>query len=92
MRVIVVCAIAIALIAGTGVLWNNQDNVCSPNNPKLPRSFSGEVTTGAHKVVDGVESCWIVMVKDSQTGVEHAVPFNVQSEAEKHTLGSTYSR
>ena len=92
MRVILVCAIAIVLIAGTGVLWNNQDNVCSPNNPKLPRKFSGVVTVDTRKVVDGVESCWVIRVQDSQNGVEHIVPFNTQAEAEKHTLGSTYSR
>ena len=89
MKTILVCAIAVAMIAGAGVLWPNDANLC--NASRLP-SFAGKVETLGRKSAHNTEMCWIVDVRDSKTGEIRKVPFESEAETLKHPIGSTYSR
>ncbi len=88
MKTIFTCAVAIALIAGVGVLWPNDTNVCNVKPP----SFSGTVEAAARETVQNTERCWILRVRDPQTGTLYRVPFETEAETLKYPVGSTYSR
>lgn len=89
MRTILVCAVAIALIAGAGVLWPNDANLC--NASRLP-SFAGRVESLGRKAAHDTQTCWIIDVRDSKTGELHKVPLQSQEETLKLPIGSPYSR
>lgn len=86
---ILAIAVAVALIAGAGVLWPNDANVCNPS--RLP-SLTGRVETMGKETVHDTGRCWIVRVRDPRTGTLYKVPFESEAETLKHPIGSTYTR